>query len=633
MMQVFGSRLRRRIWQPLLVVLAAAGGIPLVFSWVPRSNQFLWLYAFLLVILIVIAGLLLTRMIVSPMVKLANLAEKVSPGILETAGKESDELVALAETVSSITTAMKEKEQTWMGDLESRNQVVKQLSRSLQEQATSFETALNSMDLPVCLFESAGTLLQVNQRFCQFLGTTPEALKSRGFLPVISELRKRVTAPDKLAAAAEGIYRKPSMAYDSSFSLRDGSGTLRLYCVPVFGELSSLVGVMINTGESAASSEVEHLKGEFISTVSHELRTPLTAIRGAVGLVLGGAGGPVPGPIRDLLEIASSNTERLIQLVNDILEIFRMETGKMQPRPTPASVPELIGNACAHKQKEAETAGVRLETRIAAHLPPAYVDTEQVQTVLEKLISNGVKFSKSNGVVRIGAEPMPDGSKFLLAWVQDHGQGIPAEAQERIFDKFEQAESVMTRQHQGSGLGLAICRGVVEAHGGRLWVKSELGKGSTFYLTLPVAQGPVRAAENMGTGDRPFALPADRRLVMIVEDDTDTRNVLSRMLQSMGHFVLEVSGGTQVADLAVRHRPDVIALDQMLPDISGLEVLKHLKANEKTRAIPVICISVSEDFTSQAMAAGAAQFLRKPLDTGALMRAIHEATQAANPAG
>ncbi|MBI3934877.1 MAG: response regulator, partial [Acidobacteria bacterium] len=343
----------------------------------------------------------------------------------------------------------------------------------------------------------------------------------------------------------------------------------------------------------------------------------------------------------------ASNTDRLIQLVNDILEIFRMETGKLQLRPAPASIPEMVGKACAQLQSQAESSGIRIETRVARGLPLAMVDVEQSLKVLEKLISNAIKFSFQGGVVRIGAEPMPDNPKYLLIWVQDHGQGIPLEAQERIFDKFEQAEAVLTRQHQGSGLGLAICRGVVEGHGGRIWVKSELRKGSTFYLTLPVAQAPVRqvaaavspvtspaVATASGPARAASPAPATRRLVMVVEDDPDTRNIISRMLQSVGHFVLEVSTGSQVTELAIRHLPDVIALDMLLPDIGGIEVLKQLKSDERTRRIPVICLSVSEDLSSAALAGGAVQFLRKPLDAAALMRGIHAATsQPGRPAG
>ena len=626
-MTEFGSKLRRRIWQPFLVLMGVAvlASVSLT-SFLPLTPVSLWIYTLLFLALSGIVAMLLTRWLLPSIQNLAQLTEEASPGSLERASSHPDELHGLARTISEITTEMREKEQTWIGDLEKRNKAMQQLSRTLQEQAASFETALNAVDSPVCLFEANGSVLQVNQSFCRFLGVSAEALKTRGLLAVIGDLRQFAENPEELTQAAEAIFRKPSTPNDLVFPIKNRGGTLRLYCVPIFGELSSLIGVIVSTGEGTDTSAVERLKGEFTSTVSHELRTPLTAIKGAVGLILGGAGGPVPGAIRDLLEIASHNTDRLIQLVNDILEIFRMEAGRLRLKPAPVSVEELINAARDRAAKEAAETRIRFETRVSPAAPPALADAEQVGILLDKLISNAIKFSNTGGVVRIGADPMPDAPKFLLLWVQDYGKGIPAEAQERIFEKFEQAASVMTRQHQGSGLGLSICRGIVEGHGGRIWVKSEPGKGATFYASLPAAQSAPRKAETQTSAGR---VSGNRHLVMVVDDDADTRSVISRMLQSDGHYVVEVNHGSQVADLALRHRPEVITLDMIMPGVDGLEVLRRLKGNEKTRAIPVVCISISDDLSGQALQLGAAQFIRKPLETKKLLDAIDRVCQTA----
>ena len=626
-MTEFGSKLKRRIWQPFLFLMGVAvlAAVCLTFL-LPLTHLSLWIYTALFVLLTGTVALLMTRRLVSSIQSLARLTEEASPGSLERASSDPDELQGLARTISDITTEMREKEQTWIGDLEKRNKAMQQLSRNLQEQAASFETALNEVDSPVCLFEADGNVLQVNQSFCRFLGLSAETLRTRGLLAIVGELRRFVASPDELMQAAEEIFRKPSVPNDTVFPFKERSGGLRIYCVPIFGELSSLIGIIVATGEGTDTSAVERLKGEFTSTVSHELRTPLTAIKGAVGLILGGAGGPVPGAIRDLLEIASHNTDRLIQLVNDILEIFRMEAGRLKLKPAPALVEDLINSARDKAAKEAAAARIRLETRIAPGVPPALVDEEQVAILLEKLISNAIKFSHAGGIVRIGADPMPDAPKFLLLWVQDFGRGIPREAQERIFEKFEQAEDVLTRQQQGSGLGLSICRGIVEGHGGRIWVKSEPDKGATFYASLPVAQSlPPQAAPE----ERPTRGSEAHRLVMVVDDDADTRKVISRMLQSEGHYVVEVSHGSQVADLALRHRPEVITLDMIMPGVDGLEVLRRLKANERTRSIPVVCISISDDLSPQALQLGAALFIRKPLDTRKLLDAIEKVCQTA----
>ena len=183
----------------------------------------------------------------------------------------------------------------------------------------------------------------------------------------------------------------------------------------------------------------------------------------------------------------------------------------------------------------------------------------------------------------------------------------------------------MTRQHQGPGLGLAICRGIVEGHGGRIWLKSESGKGSTFYMSLPVARSaavqPVRSAVTGAASQ-----DTDRYLIMVVEDDADTRNVICRILQSGGHFVMGLEEGSGAAELAMRHRPEVITLDLLLQGTAaGLDILRALKANEQTRSIPVICVSISDDLMPQAIELGALQYIRKPVDPNMLLEAVRSA--------
>ena len=318
-MSEFGSKLRRRIWLPFLLLMGVAVGAAVCFTFfIPLTPVVLWAYTGLLVVLSVAMAALVSQRLVTSLQSLGRLTEQASPGSLERAAQHPDEINALAQTITEITAEMREKEQTWMGDLEKRNRAVQELSRSLQEQATSFETALNAVDSPVCLFEANGNVLQVNQSFCRFLGVSVESLKTMDLLRVVAELRRLVASPEEMTKTAATIYRNPSAPSDALFPFKDRKGSLRLYCVPIFGELSSLIGIIVSPGEGTDTLVVERLKGEFISTVSHELRTPLTAIKGAVGLILGGAGGPVPGAIRDLLEIANNNTDRLIQLVNEI---------------------------------------------------------------------------------------------------------------------------------------------------------------------------------------------------------------------------------------------------------------------------------------------------------------------------
>jgi signal transduction histidine kinase/CheY-like chemotaxis protein len=612
------------VW-PLVMALTAIALGPVLFTQV-ISPTALWMssYALILVGILIMIGYSLDRNLISPVEKLARITDEIAPGALEGNRLISDEITTLTEKITHISSQIREKEATWLGDLEQSTAAVQKLSRSLQEQAASFETALNSMDYPICLFESSGKMLQANQRFTQFLGLNPEIARSMDLLAVAAKLRKVVATPDKLRVAAEEIYRKPSQATDLLVPLANGAGSLRLYCVPVFGELSSLIGIIISTEERTTAGEVEHLKSEFISTVSHELRTPLTAIKGAVGLVLGGAGGPVPGPIHDLLDIASSNTDRLILLVNDILEIFRMETGKLQLRPMPVGVPELISRARSLAVTQMDASQVRIENRIMPGLPKLLVDPEGMERVLANLILNAIKFSPANGTIRVGAEPSSESARMLHLWVQDEGKGIPSEAQTRIFDKFEQAENVSTREHQGPGLGLAICRGIVEGHGGKIWVRSENGRGSTFSMLLPAAHSTEWVETQSRVSDG-----RDSKLILVVDDDSDTRRIIIRMLTLEGHRTIEASTGGEVVDAAVKHHPDVITLDLMLPDMNGIDVIRRLKEHPGARLVPVIGVSVNDELAGKVLQSGASMFLRKPIEMATFLRAIRAATAGA----
>jgi len=178
-MTSFGTNLRRRVWQPFLILAALSLATGLLFTFVlPATRLLVGGFALLLFLVALAAGAMLSRNLLSSLKNLARAAEQIAPDALERAGKHPDEIAALAQTITTITSEIREKEQTWMGDIERRNQAVQKLTQILQEQAASFETALNSVDVPVCLFESDGDLVQVNQRFCQFLGTTAENLKA-----------------------------------------------------------------------------------------------------------------------------------------------------------------------------------------------------------------------------------------------------------------------------------------------------------------------------------------------------------------------------------------------------------------------------------------------------------------------
>jgi len=226
---------------------------------------------------------------------------------------------------------------------------------------------------------------------------------------------------------------------------------------------------------------IERMKDEFISIVSHELRTPLTSIHGSLGMLASGLLDAEPESGKRLLEIAVDSTERLIRLINDVLDVERIESGKVEIIKQTCNTAELMTNAANVMRAMAEKFGVTLS--ISPLSTEVWADSDRIIQTITNLLSNAIKFSPQGGTVWLSAEHQGD---RVLFQVKDQGRGIPADKLETIFERFQQVDASDSRNHDGTGLGLAICRNIVQQHGGRIWVESTLGEGSTFYFTLPV---------------------------------------------------------------------------------------------------------------------------------------------------
>lgn len=240
----------------------------------------------------------------------------------------------------------------------------------------------------------------------------------------------------------------------------------------------------------------ERAKDEFISVVGHELRTPLTSIRGSLGLLHAGLVGEIGGEAREMLDLAVLNTDRLVRLINDVLDIERMDAGGMRLEVEPVSASELVRQAAQIVQVSATQAQVRIDIDVHGDVTVA-VDPDRVIQVLVNLLGNAIKFSERDSSVTVTVGAGEDG--WALFAVADSGRGIPAEQLQHVFERFGQVDASDTREKGGSGLGLAIARAIAERHGGRLWVESELGAGSTFRFTLPLAERMAHAGGEIGS--------------------------------------------------------------------------------------------------------------------------------------
>ncbi|MDQ3149605.1 MAG: ATP-binding protein, partial [Chloroflexota bacterium] len=256
----------------------------------------------------------------------------------------------------------------------------------------------------------------------------------------------------------------PHHAADDLFWRKDGSSFPVEYTATPIRENGEVRGAVVVFRDITERREIDRLKAEFTSVVSHELRTPLTSIRGSLGLLAGGVLGPLPGTGQRMLDIAVANTDRLVRLINDILDIERIESGQAPLQQREVGAADILGQAVELLDGVAREAGIALVARpIDAKL---WADPDRLTQTLTNLISNAIKFSPPGTTVSVTARR--SGAEILFT-VADQGRGIPQGKLEMIFERFQQVDGSDAREKGGTGLGLAICRSIVEQHGGRMW--------------------------------------------------------------------------------------------------------------------------------------------------------------------
>lgn len=352
---------------------------------------------------------------------------------------------------------------------------------------------------------------------------------------------------------------------------------------------------------------VERMKDEFVATVSHELRTPLTALRGHVELVLEGDAGPVTELQRRFLQVATQSADRLGALINDLLDVAKIEAGRIQLRKELVDLRAVLHDVSATFRMEATRHGLAFQEELV-ELPRVVGDRDRLIQVFGNLISNAIKYTPA-GAVGVSARPTYGAVEVV---VHDTGVGMTAEEQRQLFTKFFRSRDRTGPDPGGTGLGLVIAKGIVEGHGGTLTVESQPGVGTRFRVGLPAVGGPT--AED-AERDRQTAT------VLVVDDEVTIRDLLLEFLQLWNYGAVPARDGAEALELARRLTPDLIILDVGMLPMSGLDVLRQLKQDSATRAIPVLLHSVADE-PEQLLALGAADFLRKPVSGARLREAV-----------
>lgn len=403
-------------------------------------------------------------------------------------------------------------------------------------------------------------------------------------------------------------------------------------------ELRSLIKDLAAEKERADALNAElrtvsQYKSEFLATMSHELRTPLNSIVGYSELLLQGLYGDLNERQSDRLEKILRNGQALLALINNILDLSKIEAGRMDFTFQQVALSDTVESVAPEFTSAAAAKGLQLEIQVAPDLYAVYGDAQRIQQILHNLLSNAVKFTPQgsvrlevfntqvkNGYSRTLTLPAPgwlkDGN-WVIIRVTDTGIGIAPEDHDRIFDEFRQLDSSATREFGGTGLGLAITKKLVALHSGAIWLTSAPGQGSTFYVALPASSRAISE-----TRPQPeTGLSQEQPHILVIDDNQEALDILTAFLTEAGYRVTQAGDGATGLELARQLQPDVITTDLMMPGITGWELIEQLKSNPVTATIPIVTVSIVD---SQPLGLWPAvdAHISKPIQREALLEAI-----------
>ena len=390
--------------------------------------------------------------------------------------------------------------------------------------------------------------------------------------------------------------------------------------VNVMQTLADQVAVAIDNARSFVLSqqavmemrEIDRLKSQFLANMSHELRTPLNSIIGFSRVILKGIDGPVTELQQQDLTAIYNSGQHLLGLINDILDLSKIEAGKMELAFDEVNISDIATSVLSTMSGLVKDRPIQLKRTIEPNLPTVRADAIRVRQVMINLLSNAAKFTEEGDIqVDVSLKRGPTGRNEIQVSVTDTGPGISKQDQEKLFQAFSQVDDSPTRKTGGTGLGLSICQQLINMHGGRIWVDSDVGKGSTFHFTLPL----FRKEKD---GDTPAT---DNKIILSIDDDPQVIGLYDRYLQPQGYQVIPLTDPARAVERVRQLKPFAITLDIMMPGIDGWQVLDALKSDSVTRHIPVIVCSIIEDL-EKGFNLGATDYLVKPILEDDLVNAL-----------
>jgi signal transduction histidine kinase/DNA-binding response OmpR family regulator len=555
------------------------------------------LIGILLVAFVVVA---VKRNVLDPLTHLTDSARRIEQGDFTAAQQtlRSDEIGVLFNSFAKMVQALQARERELASALSETRElatVTAESRRRVEAAHADLLAMLETTPAALMIFNPDGGVRLRNRAATDVLGIEPQNPElRRNYWSRFKRVAKdgSIIPPDQWVSA-RALRGETVSNHELEIHHPDG----RVYPIiasgaPLKNELGHITGAVVAFQDISRLREVDRMKEEFVSIVSHELRTPLTSIRGSIQLVVGDSGS-VPDPEhRTLLQIALNNCERLVRIINDILDVSKIESGNLTLHKKAVNVAELVRQSLEVVQSPARNANVLLEAKLPADLRPVMVDQDRIIQALVNLLSNAVKFAPSGSTVTVTAV---GSAQIVTITVSDQGEGIAPENLSRLFRKFQQVDSSSSRRKGGTGLGLAITKALVEQHGGRIVVDSELTKGTRFSFTLPTATPEEAASIAPVAANRDGSASLSVRRILIVDDDDDFRALMRAQLKDAGYVVFDARDAESAFQIARTARPDVITVDLLMPGIDGWGFIEKLREEESLAAIPIIVVSGAFD--------------------------------------
>ena len=494
------------------------------------------------------------------------------------------------------------------------------LKKSLQAERESqalIRAITDGVNEALLLISSDQCVLDLNQRFVEIFGVPRENILGQ-------RLEDIQTMFDQIFAEADSLFE---LAVNTSVDTTQDytrlvvqnwpqARELQLYSTPIQDQ-TGFLGRLFVFRDVTHEREVDRMKTEFVSLVSHELRTPLTSIKGFTEMVLDGDAGEINEEVEEYLGIVDNNAERLVALVNDLLDISRIESGRIQLKVEAVDLNEIVQTVVATMQHNIEQKQQSLSVQIAPDATIVKGDQDKLVQVLTNYVSNAYKYTQEGGKIQIAITKQDNLAQVA---VSDNGFGIAPEDQERLFTRFYRVDNAMTRQVGGTGLGLSIVKQIIELQGGEVGIDSEPGKGSIFWFTVPLSEMAHEIPQDAFAGADQPAMTQPEGSILIVEDDPDIAHLIAHHLQKAGYQVRTTHTAEQALHELEYEIPDLITLDIELPGMQGDKLAERLHANHKTRDIPILILSVLADDPGRMQFS--AYILAKPVDQEELLATV-----------